>query len=97
MAYKYASGQPFIYPRNDLKYSANFLHTVLRRAAEEYEVDPALASAMSGSSYFMLTTSRALPPPRAPRRIVGSQPVRLHLSRHRLCGDLCTAVPTRRC
>ena len=26
MAYKYSSGQPFIYPRNDLDYSANFLH-----------------------------------------------------------------------
>ena len=26
MAYKYSIGQPFIYPRNELKYSANFLH-----------------------------------------------------------------------
>jgi citrate synthase len=26
MAYKYSLGQPFIYPRNKLKYSANFLH-----------------------------------------------------------------------
>src|SRR3954470_18783704 len=26
MAYKYSIGQPFVYPRNELKYSANFLH-----------------------------------------------------------------------
>jgi citrate synthase len=26
MAYKYSIGQPFVYPRNDLGYAANFLH-----------------------------------------------------------------------
>src|SRR6188768_4580533 len=26
MAYKYSIGQPFIYPRNELSYAANFLH-----------------------------------------------------------------------
>src|SRR3546814_13126791 len=25
MAYKYSAGQPFVYPRNDLSYTANFL------------------------------------------------------------------------
>ena len=46
MAYKYSTGQPFIYPRNELKYSANFLHMCFAVPSEEYEVDPALASAM---------------------------------------------------
>ena len=46
MAYKYSTGQPFIYPRNDLKYSANFLHMCFAVPGEGYEVDPALASAM---------------------------------------------------
>ena len=46
MAYKYSLGQPFIYPRNKLKYSANFLHMCFARPGQEYEVDPALASAM---------------------------------------------------
>jgi citrate synthase len=46
MAYKYSIGQPFIYPRNDLKYSANFLHMCFAVPREEYGVDPALASAM---------------------------------------------------
>ena len=46
MAYKYSTGQPFIYPRNELKYSANFLHMCFAVPDKEYEVDPALASAM---------------------------------------------------
>jgi citrate synthase len=46
MAYKYSIGQPFIYPRNELKYSANFLHMCFAVPTEGYEVDPALASAM---------------------------------------------------
>jgi citrate synthase len=46
MAYKYSIGQPFIYPRDDLSYSADFLHMCFAVPCEEYEVDPAFASAM---------------------------------------------------
>jgi citrate synthase len=46
MAYKYSIGQPFISPRNELSYSANFLHMCFAVPSEEYKVDPALASAM---------------------------------------------------
>ena len=46
MAYKYSIGHPFIYPRNDLKYSANFLHMCFAVPGQGYEVDTALASAM---------------------------------------------------
>jgi citrate synthase len=46
MAYKYSIGQPFIYPRNELKYSANFLHMCFAVPGTVYEVDTALASAM---------------------------------------------------
>jgi citrate synthase len=46
LAYKYSIGQPFIYPRNELKYSANFLHMCFAVPCEEYKVDSALASAM---------------------------------------------------
>ncbi|MBR0655847.1 citrate synthase [Plastoroseomonas arctica] len=45
-AYKYALGQPFIYPRNDLSYAANFLHMLNSVPAEPYEVSPVLARAM---------------------------------------------------
>ena len=46
MAYKYSIGQPFVYPRNDLDYAANFLHMCFSVPAEEYHVDPVLARAM---------------------------------------------------
>ncbi|WP_319499258.1 citrate synthase [uncultured Cohaesibacter sp.] len=46
MAYKYSIGQPFVYPRNDLSYAANFLHMCFSVPAEPYEVNPVLARAM---------------------------------------------------
>ncbi|MFT5639855.1 MAG: citrate synthase, partial [Paracoccaceae bacterium] len=46
MAYKYSIGQPFVYPRNDLDYSANFLRMCFAVPAEEYEVNPILSRAM---------------------------------------------------
>ena len=46
MAYKYSIGQPFIYPRNDLEYSANFLHMCFAVPCEPYVLDPVLARAM---------------------------------------------------
>jgi citrate synthase len=45
-AYKYAIGQPFIYPRNELKYSENFLHMLFANPCEPYAVNPVLARAM---------------------------------------------------
>lgn len=45
-AYKYSIGQPFVYPRNDLDYAANFLHMCFAVPAEEYVVDPILSRAM---------------------------------------------------
>jgi citrate synthase len=46
MAYKYSVGQPFVYPRNDLKYSENFLHMMFSVPAEEYKISRVLARAM---------------------------------------------------
>jgi citrate synthase len=46
MAYKYALGQPFVYPRNNLSYAANFLYMLNAVPAEEYVVNPILARAM---------------------------------------------------
>jgi len=37
-AYKKSIGQPFVYPRNDLSYAANFLHMMFAVPAETYEV-----------------------------------------------------------
>ncbi|MCW9039473.1 MAG: citrate synthase, partial [Rhodospirillales bacterium] len=45
-AYKYSLGQPFIYPRNDLTFSENFLHMMFATPCEPYKVNPVLARAM---------------------------------------------------
>ncbi len=46
MAYKYSLGQPFIYPKNDLSYTANFMRMMFAVPAEEYKVDDVLVRAM---------------------------------------------------
>jgi citrate synthase len=46
MCYKYAMGQPFMYPRNDLSYSENFLHMMFGTPCEESKISPTLAKAM---------------------------------------------------
>ena len=46
MAYKFSIGQPFVYPRNDLDYTSNFMRMCFAVPAEEYEVNPVLADAL---------------------------------------------------
>jgi citrate synthase len=46
MAYKYTTGQPFVYPLNSLSYSANFLRMLFAVPAEEYQVNEVLARAL---------------------------------------------------
>jgi citrate synthase len=46
MAYKYSVGQPFIYPRNELNYSENFLRMCFAVPAEDYKGNPILARAL---------------------------------------------------
>ena len=46
MAYKYSIGQPFMYPRNDLSYSANFMYMMFANPCEEYKVNDVLVRAL---------------------------------------------------
>ena len=46
MAYKYSIGQPFVYPRNNLPYSANFMRMMFANPCEEYEVNDVLVRAL---------------------------------------------------
>ncbi len=46
MAYKYSIGQPFVYPRNDLSYSANFMRMMFGNPCEEYQVNEVLVRAL---------------------------------------------------
>ncbi|MEE4350846.1 MAG: citrate synthase [Pacificimonas sp.] len=46
MAYKFAIGQPFLYPDNSLSYTGNFLRMTFGVPAEEYEVNPVVERAL---------------------------------------------------
>jgi citrate synthase len=46
MAYKYTVGQPINYPRNDLTYTANFMHMMFAVPAESYKVNDVLVRAL---------------------------------------------------
>lgn len=46
MAYKFSIGQPFVYPKNELSYSENFLNMMFSVPAEDYKVNPVIAKAM---------------------------------------------------
>ncbi|HQT80913.1 MAG: citrate (Si)-synthase [Ferrovum sp. 37-45-19] len=45
MCYRYNTGLPFMYPRNDLSYAANFLHMMFATPCEEYVPNPILVRA----------------------------------------------------
>jgi citrate synthase len=46
-SYKKSIGHPFVYPRNDLDYCANFLHMMFAVPAEEYKPDPVAVKALN--------------------------------------------------
>jgi citrate synthase len=46
MAYKYSIGQPFIYPRNDLDYTSNFLQMCFAVPCEPYQINPVISRAL---------------------------------------------------
>jgi citrate synthase len=46
MAYKYAIGQPFVYPKNELDYASNFLRMCFSVPCEDYKANAVLARAL---------------------------------------------------
>jgi citrate synthase len=46
-SYKKSIGQPVMYPRNALRYCANFLHMMFAVPAEPYEIDPIVEKALN--------------------------------------------------
>ena len=46
MSYKYSLGQPYVYPKNDLSYTANFVRMMFATPCEEYKVNDTLVRAM---------------------------------------------------
>ena len=84
MAYKYNIGQPFVYPKNDLEYSANFLRMCFSVPCEEYKVNPVLARALD--RIFILHADHEQNASTSTVRLAGRrrQSVRLHRRRDRL-------------
>ena len=52
MAYKYSLGQPFVFPKNDLPYTENFLRMTFSVPTQEYKVNPIVAKALD--RFFIL-------------------------------------------
>jgi citrate synthase len=46
MAYKYSVGQPYMYPRNELSYTANFMRMMFATPCEEYTPNDVLVRAL---------------------------------------------------
>ena len=46
MAYKYSKGEPYIYPKNDLSYTGNFLRQMFATPCEDYEVNDVVERAL---------------------------------------------------
>jgi citrate synthase len=46
MAYKYSCGQPYMYPRNELSYAANFMRMMFATPCEDYTVNDVLVRAL---------------------------------------------------
>ena len=97
MAFKYHIGQPFIYPKNELNFAANFLHMCFAVPCEEYKVNPVLARAME--RIFILHADHEQNASTSTVRLAGSSaPTRLPASRPAspACGARRMAGPTRR-
>lgn len=46
MCFRYSIGAPFIYPRNDLSYTANFMNMMFASPCEAYQPNPVLVQAL---------------------------------------------------
>jgi citrate synthase len=70
MAYKYSIGQPFMYPRNDLKYAENFLYMMFGVPCEPWKEKPVLSRALE--KIFILHADHEQNASTSTVRLVGS-------------------------
>ena len=90
MAYKYSTGQPFVYPINKLGYTDNFLRMTFSVPAEEYVVNPVLSKALD--TIFILHADHEQNASTSTVRLAGSsgrQSFCLHRGRHCLPMGTC--------
>jgi len=84
MAYKYSIGQPFVYPKNDLSYAANFLRMCFAVPCEDYVSNPVVARAVDRIFTLHADHEQNASTSTVPGRLDRRQSVRLHCRRHRL-------------
>jgi citrate synthase len=85
-AYKYSTGHPFIYPRNDLDYANNLLHMLFATPAEKYEAHPAVARAID--ALLILHADHEQNCSTSTMRLVGSSHSNLYASASAAIGAL---------
>jgi citrate synthase len=74
-AYKHSIGQPFLYPRNDLNYVANFMHLLFATPCEDYVPDETIRKALH--LLFILHADHEQNCSTSAVRLVGSSKVNL--------------------
>jgi citrate synthase len=77
-SYKNAMRHPFMYPKNDLDYCANFMHMMFAMPTEEYKVDPVIVSALN--KLLILHADHEQNCSTATVRVVGSAKTNLYSS-----------------
>lgn len=70
MAYKYSVGEPFVYPKSSLSFTANFLNMMFSVPSEEYVPDPVVVDALD--KIFILHADHEQNVSTSTVRIVGS-------------------------
>jgi len=77
-SYKKSIGEPFVYPRPDLRYTPNFLHMMFSRPNDYYEPDPDIVQAMI--LLFLLHADHEQNCSTSTVRMVGSSQANLYAS-----------------
>ena len=77
-AYKKSIGQPFVYPKNNLSYPANFLNMMYSVPCEEYEIDPVFEKALD--QLLILHADHEQNCSTSAVRLVGSSKVNIYAS-----------------
>ncbi len=83
-SYKHSIGEPYVYPRHDLRYSANFLHMMFSSPVKPYTIDPDVEKALN--ILLILHADHEQNCSTSTVRLVGSSMVNLYSS---ICAGIC--------
>ena len=83
-SYKHSIGEPFVYPRHDLRYCANFLHMMFNSPVRPYTADPEIEKVLN--MLLILHADHEQNCSTSTVRLVGSSMVNLYSS---ICAGIC--------